>query len=49
MVMFVEKDTELEVVGVGDEDSVLVLEKTFGVGGLVRVGWICEAVRDWVR
>ena len=49
MVMFVEKYTELEIIGVRDEDSVFVSEKTFGVGGPVRVGQIYEVVGDWVR
>ena len=48
VVMFVEKDAELEIIGVGDEDSVLVSEETFGVGGPVGVGRIYEVVRDWV-
>ena len=48
MVMFVEKYTESEIIGVGDKDLVLVLEKTFRVGGPVGVGWIYEVVRDWV-
>ena len=48
MVMFVEKYTELEIVGVGDEDLVLVSEKTFRVGGPVGVGQIYEVVGDWV-
>ena len=48
MVMFVEKYTELEIVGVGDEDLVLVSEKTFRVGGPVGVGRIYEVVGDWV-
>ena len=49
MVVFVEKDTELESIGVGDIDSGLVSEKTFRVGGPVGVGRICEVVGDWVR
>ena len=40
MVMFVEKYMESEIIGVGDEDSVLVSEKTFRVGGSVGVGQI---------
>ena len=40
VVMFVEKDAELEIIGVGDKDSVLVSEETFGVGGPVGVGRI---------
>ena len=47
--MFVEKYMELEIVGVGDKDLVLVSEKTFGVGGPVGVGRIYEVVGDWVR
>ena len=49
MVMFVEKYAESETIGVGDEDSVLVSEETFRVGGPVGVGRIYEVVRDWVR
>ena len=48
MVMFVEKYTELEIIGVGDKDSVLVSEETFGVGGPVGVVRIYEVVGDWV-
>ena len=48
MVMFVEKYAESEIIGVGDDDSVLVLEETFRVGGPVGVGRIYEVVRDWV-
>ena len=49
MVMFVEKYAESEIIGVGDEDSVLVSEETFRVGGPVGVGRIYEVVRAWVR
>ena len=49
MVMFVEKYAESETIGVGNEDSVLVSEETFRVGGPVGVGRIYEVVRDWVR
>ena len=48
VVVFVEKDVESEIIGVGDEDLVLVSEETFGVGGPVRVGRIYEVVGDWV-
>ena len=48
MVMFVEEYAESEIIGVGDEDSVLVSEETFGVGGPVGVGRIYEVVGDWV-
>ena len=48
MVMFVEKYAELEIIGVRDEDLILVLEETFRVSGPVRVRQIYEVVRDWV-
>ena len=48
VVVFVEKDAESEIIGVGDGDSVLVSEETFGVGGPVGVGQIYEVVGDWV-
>ena len=48
VVMFVEKDAESEVIEVRDVDVVLVLKKSFRVSGQVRVGWICEVVRDLV-
>ena len=34
--------------GVGNVDAVLVSNKSFGVSGPIRVGWICEVVRDWI-
>ena len=49
MVMFVEKNAESEIVGVGDVDLVLVLEESFVVGGPVGVRWVYEVVGDWVR
>ena len=48
MVMFVEEYAELEIIGVGDKDLVLVSEETFRVGGPVGVGRIYEVVGDWV-
>ena len=49
VVVFVKEDAESEIIGVGNEDSVLVSEETFGVGGPVGVGQIYEVVGDWVR
>ena len=48
MVMFVEEYVESEIIGVVDEDLVLVSEETFRVGSPVRVGRIYEVVGDWV-
>ena len=48
MVVFVEKDAQSEVVGVGDVDAVLVLKNSLRVSGPVKVGWICEVDGDWV-
>ena len=48
VVVFVKEDAESEIIGVGNEDSVLVSEETFGVGGPVGVGQIYEVVGDWV-
>ena len=38
----------MEIVGVRDVDVVLVLKKSFRVGGPVGVGQICEVIRDQV-
>ena len=48
VVVFVKKDAESEIIGVRDEDSVLVSEEAFGVGGPVGVGQVYEVVGDWV-
>ena len=51
VVMFVEKDAELEIIGVGDEDSVLVSEETSEsvvqseLGGFMRLSEIGSD--DW--
>ena len=49
MVVFVEKNAESEIIGVGDVDSVLVSEESFRVSGPVRVGWVYEVVGDWAE
>ena len=48
MVVFVEKDAQLEIVGVGDVDAVLVSKKSFRVGSPVGVWWICDVVGDCI-
>ena len=48
MVVFVEKDAQSEIVGVRDVDAVLVLKKSFRVGGPVGVGWTCKVDGDQI-
>ena len=48
MVVFVEENMYLEVIGVRDIDAVLVSKKSFSVGGPVGVGLICDVDVDWI-
>ena len=48
MVVFVEENAKLGIIGVRDVDTVLVSKKPFRVDGPVRVGWTYKLDRDWI-